>query len=381
MRVFAFAIDLLFLSILTIAILPTTYEGRGRPSEVAITCVVWLWFIYFVFFDWRFHGTPGKRMLGLSVVGTGAKYSFLRMSLRALLTLCLPVAVGLLGGFAAGDSRFGLAIALLIRSIFQLANPVSILVLGGNRGFVDRITKTEVRIGSSRSCHRDVLKRGWVFAFAIPVIGGLAITVLDCMCYGALTPKLNSSLGILPKPTGANVTAVVSWENPGGEFKAACIAPGFRQLSTEVLSIQIDTLSKNPFTVENTDLIVNPIDATNLKLTDGIPIIRITTTSWVSPASYSTIAKNIALCDASVMDDGKHSTVVIQFDQFDDYGFFSIMRNQYTVLGIDRKGSNVSWAMADLRPGMGVSVSVSTDLGGFALLGRGNVRERILGGN
>lgn len=385
LRTFAFAIDALFLGILTIAILPFSYQVPGRPSEFIITCVVWLWFIYFVLFDWWFHGTPGKRMLGLKLVARGVKLSsfksLLVTLLRTFLTLFLPVVAGIWMGnlFSANLSRIGLATKLMVQAVFQLAGPVSILVLGGNRGFADRATYTEVRIGRgiSRSSHRSMRTRDWVFACTLPIAGGLAIAITGYIFGGSII-SLNSQFQIPAKPTGKDLSTVLSWEDPGGVFKAACLAPGFRDLSKDVQSVQVDTLSENPFTVGNTDLVINPVDATNLAQTDGLPIIRITTTSWISPASYSMITRNLARCYGSALDEGKHSTVVIQFEQLDDYGFFILVRHQNTILGVDRKASSAYWNMTDLQPKVGASINISSDLGGYALLGRAGLREAFL---
>jgi uncharacterized RDD family membrane protein YckC len=113
LRAFAFAIDGLFLGILTVAFLPFLYEAdAGGPSEFAITCVVWLWFVYFAFFDWRFRGTPGKRMLGLRVLVRGAKFGFLKQLLRAFLTLLLPVVAGAWWGSCFRPALLGLALPL-----------------------------------------------------------------------------------------------------------------------------------------------------------------------------------------------------------------------------------------------------------------------------
>jgi hypothetical protein len=214
----------------------------------------------------------------------------------------------------------------------------------------------------------------------LPFIAGITFASYGYIAFGVIAPPSNSSFGIPAKPIGKDMTAVLSWDDPGGAFKASCLAPGFRDLSEEVLSVQVDTLSKNPFTAENTDLIVNPIDASNLAHTDGLPLIRITTTSWVSPAAYSRIERNLASCYAANSDDGEHSTIVIQFNQIDDYGFFVMVRHQFTILGVDRKASNAYWGMADLRPKAGTSIFISSDLGGYALLARGTIREHFLDG-
>jgi hypothetical protein len=382
MRAFAFAIDALFLGVLTVAFLPWVYEGDvSGPSEFVITCVVWLWFAYFLFLDWRFHGTPGKRMLGLRLLVPGARFSFLWLLLRTALTLLLPVVAGTWMGnfFPASPSRFAFAALVFIKAALLLANPVSILVLGGNQGFADRLARTELRIGrrASRPGRRDADARSWVYASTLPFAAALAISVLGYILGGNLLPA-GPPFRLPAKPTGERVTTSLSWADPGDVLKSACLTPGFRDLSREVQSLRIDTLSRNPFTAENTDLLVDPIDAANLQKSDGLPIVRITTTSWVSPASYSMIARNLARCYGTALDDGKHSTTVIQFEQFDDYGFFYVVRSQFTMLSVDRKGSGGSWNITDLRPSAAVDLQVSSDLGGYALLGEWDIRDRLL---
>ena len=342
MRAFAFAIDALFLGVLTVAFLPWVYGDVSGPSEFVITCVVWLWFAYFLFLDWRFHGTPGKRMLGLRLLVPGARFSFLRQLLRTVLTLLLPVVAGTwMGNFLpASPSRFAFAALVFIKAALLLANPVSILVLGGNQGFADRLARIEVRIGrrASRPGRRDADARSWVYASTLPFAAALAISVLGYILGGNLLPA-GPPFRLPAKPTGERITTSLSWADPGDVLKSTCLTPGFRDLSREVQSLRIATLSRNPFTAENTDLLVNPIDAANLQKSDGLAIVRITTTSWVSPASYSLIARNLARCYGTALDDGKHSTTVIQFEQLDDYGFFYVVRSQFTMLSVDRKGS------------------------------------------
>jgi len=352
MRTFAFAMDILLLGVLTVAILPA-YQGRGGPSEFTITFVVWLWLIYFVFFDWQFHGTPGKRMLGLRLVVQRAKFNLLTVSLRTFLTLFVPVVGGVLVGnlFTTRVSRIGFAAAYWVRGTFLLAIPVSILVLGGNRGFADRVMRTEVRLGrrTARSSHRNVTLRSWVLASTLPFIGGFAIAIFGYTFTGIMFPR-NSSFHVPAKPTGTEVNAGLFWSDPKGIFKADCLAPGFRHLSKEVLSVDMETVSNNPFTAKDTDIVVNPMDVANLQKAHGLSVLQITTTSWVSPAAYMLIMRNLARCYGPNLDEGKHGTFVIQFLQRDEYGFFFTIRSRSTVLGVDEKSSTAYYSVADLQP-------------------------------
>lgn len=384
MRTFAFAIDILLLAFLTIVALTFYPEVQGRPSEFVIRCVVWLWFIYFLFFDWRFKGTPGKRMLGLRLVSQKSKNDFVEVLLRTVLTLLVPLIGGIWIGslFTHSISRIGFAAWVLVQTSFLLAIPYSVLVLGGNRGFADRATDTEVRFWPrrGRSIDCDVTLRSWVLAATLPIAGGLAIATCGFILEGIVFP-LNPSIHIPLKPTGTELNSRLFWNDPKGIFKAHCLTPGFRDPSKDVFSVEIETLSNNPFTTKNTDFPVNPIDAANLQKAGGLALMRITTSSLVSPADYTLMLVNLSKCSGAALSDGEHVTRVIQFRQVNDYGFFATERLQNTVLGMDRKSSSADWTLSDLRPKSFYVVSINLELGAYALLGEGSIRERALYGN
>jgi hypothetical protein len=380
LRTFAFSIDILFLFVLTIVALPFAYQADGEPSEFIITCVVWSWFIYFVLFDWRFKGTLGKRMLGLRIDSQTIKFHFIRIVIRTILTMLLPVLVGIGIGkiLNSSPSKFGMAEAIFVRVVLISANFASIVFLGGNQGFADRITHTAViyENGTSSSYYKHITKRNWLFAYTIPFIGGLAYALIVYVVGGNFS--LNNNFRIPEKPTGTRAVTEYSWKDPNEIIKSECIEPGFRDLSKEVHSIQVETVSNNPFKADGTNLVVNQIDADNLKLVGGLPYLRITTTPWISPASYSRIVSNLAKCYGGVLEDGKHSTAVIQFEKLYDYGFFVIVQHQNTILGVQRRESRLMWGISDLNPRAATGFYVSQDLAGYALLGEWSTRENML---
>lgn len=380
LRTFAFSIDILFLLILTIGALPFIYQADGEPSEFTITCVVWLWFIYFVLFDWRFRATLGKRMLGLRVDSETIKFHFIRIVIRTILTMLLPMLAGIGIGRILNNSpsKFGMAEAIFVRVVFIAANFASIIFLGGNQGFADRITHTSVKYekGNSSSCYKNATKRNWLFACTVPLIGGFAYALIIYAIGGNFS--LNNNFRVPEKPSGTRAVIEYSWTDPNDIMESECIEPGFRDLSEEVQSVKVKTVSNNPFKADGTNLVVNQIDADNLKQVTSLPYLQITTTPWVSPASYSRIVSNLARCYAGGLEDGKHSTTVIQFEKLYDYGFFVIVQYQNTILGVQREGPGLTWNISDLNPRAATAVYVSQDLAGYALLGEWSIRDDMI---
>ena len=64
------------------------------PNAAFSMAIVWAWFLYFMPFDWRFAGTPGKLIVGLRLRNAGTGVSgFVKYLLRSLATIIVPVAI------------------------------------------------------------------------------------------------------------------------------------------------------------------------------------------------------------------------------------------------------------------------------------------------
>lgn len=58
------------------------------PNAAFSMAIVWAWFLYFMPFDWRFAGTPGKLIVGLRLRNAGTGVSgFVKYLLRSLFRL------------------------------------------------------------------------------------------------------------------------------------------------------------------------------------------------------------------------------------------------------------------------------------------------------
>src|SRR5882724_5242110 len=91
-RLVAFLVDLALLSLFTFAIVDLLYKSQViKPSAITSMAIVWAWFFCFVFFDWRFAGTPGILLLGLRLRGGDGRVTLIKSLARSLLTLIVPV--------------------------------------------------------------------------------------------------------------------------------------------------------------------------------------------------------------------------------------------------------------------------------------------------
>lgn len=98
-RTLALFIDLFLIGVALFASV-SWYQASEEPSGDilpfqlgrVLMVALWLVFLYFVFFDWRFKGTVGKRFVGLTVTTEERhRISFCRSFIRTFLSLPLPV--------------------------------------------------------------------------------------------------------------------------------------------------------------------------------------------------------------------------------------------------------------------------------------------------
>lgn len=383
LRILAFLIDVAFLAVITVSGLFVYNASYGAPPEVIITVVVWLWFLYFVFFDWRFHGTLGKRLFGLKIVSRGKEFSILTSFIRTFLSVILPVVAATWFGSAligAGSpSRF--VAGFWLRETLLWVSPVSILVLGGSQGIADWITRTGVGYEGDKDLGRPTmnLRRGALVCL-IPVVCGFALSIAAYVGVGSsMLPGRFSPIRLPDKPNGKALTRTMSWVDPETSGALWTILPmGISKPSAVIQSIRIETLSRNPFRAEDRNILGHPEDSRTLQQIDGLPVLCIGVAPWTSPAAYGLIAKNLAEFQARDVPPGQRRLTVVQFVQLEDYGFFFVKQTQNTLLGVEKNEANVIWGFTDLKPASGIGIPLSLDLGRYALLGDGATRELFI---
>lgn len=94
-RLVAFILDFVLFGLTTIGVAWLLFETRlTRPSALTSMALVWSWIWLFVLLDWRFAGTPGKKIMGLRLKGrAGESPSFLGCVARNLLTFVVPLSI------------------------------------------------------------------------------------------------------------------------------------------------------------------------------------------------------------------------------------------------------------------------------------------------
>jgi hypothetical protein len=383
LRIIGFCIDVGLLAVVTVVGLNVYRTRYGAPSEMIITLVVWVWFFYFVFFDWHLSGTVGKRLFGLKLVSRRNKLTVLRSFIRTFLSTAAPVIVAARLGNAliVLGSRNSFLAGFGLREAILLVNPISILVLGGHQGVVDRITKTEIvyehRKGDVK--HQPVSLRNWALVCLVPLVFGLALSTIAYIGVGGSSFSWDNKLtpiSIPPKPSGNGMIAVWSWQDPETNSALWATLPlGIRNPADVIESINIQTLSRNPFKGEDTNVFLYPEDIRTLQQVEGLPVLRISLAPLTSPAVYGVIVQNLAGYEAQSIAPNQRRLTVIKFQHVDDYGFFAVREVQYTLLGVQRTDSSVIWNFTDLKPRGEIGIQVGLDSGQLALLGDGATRE------
>ena len=151
-RTLALFIDLFLIGVALFASV-SWYQASEEPSgdilpfQLARVLMVALWlvFLYFVFFDWRFKGTVGNRFVGLTVTTEEkSRISFCRSFIRTFLSLPLPViSVAYLFSWIVGDSQATTRLFMgdFLKNVVVSFVPISILFFEGNQSIADRLTR------------------------------------------------------------------------------------------------------------------------------------------------------------------------------------------------------------------------------------------------
>lgn len=372
-RVLAFALDLVFLAVITGASLFAYRRIYGEPSEFMLMGAAWLWILYFVFYDWYFHGTPGKRFFGLKVISQKGQFDFVKSFLRTLLTIVVPVILTWFGStITATESRSRWIAAMFLRDVAVLLVPISILVFGGNQGLIDKALRTAVKYERDSDTHRPAInKRTWIKLCSLTLLFGLALSGVD---YVAIW-KANI-FNPLPAPNGKMVLSTRIVED--SETTAALwtqLPKGLQNPAETVQAIAFLELSRNPFIAKNTQMLIpTEIRQALQQVNSEVRVLRVELISSASPAVYSLIMRNFSELLANGLLPNQSRVGVLRFGQTEDYGLFILTQSRNTVIYVTRtKDSNVI-TFTDLNPPDN-EISMNADLVRWLLLGDGDIRE------
>lgn len=164
-RFVAFVLDLSVLSLFTYAIGDLLFRYHVvTPSGVLSLVSMWAWFLVFVLFDWRFHGTPGKLLTGLRLKHREmGKLDFVRCLLRSLLILIVPITIA---GRITGILTYSKTVSFVLWSVaLTLLSflPISMAMSGG-QSVVDLLLKIYVlpKRSTSKTYPASLDRRKWL---------------------------------------------------------------------------------------------------------------------------------------------------------------------------------------------------------------------------
>ena len=175
-RLIAFSIDFLLFGLTTIGLMTVLFETWAvRPSALTAMAILWIWILSLVLLDWRFAGTPGKRIMGLRLKTTGYKRpSFLGCLARNLLTFVVPLC---LSGYILSIltfSRWKQSVEWSVAIALLSLVPLSIAFSGGQSlpDLILRLTVLPERAAAAQfSAVLD--KRRWLFLTLASVLMGV----------------------------------------------------------------------------------------------------------------------------------------------------------------------------------------------------------------
>ena len=229
---------------------------------------LWATFFYFVLFDWRFKGTLGKKLCGLTVVPTeGRRIDFCKSFLRVFATFVLPIIFGsYLQGAIVGDGssriRFLLGNGLGDAVIFFI--PMSIIFFGGNQSIADKILGVSVQRRRHRlKAIQNTTQNAWVLwvrrnTWALLIGSSLALSFLSTALLYSGAWRM-AVFGLPEKPPAKDIEQIRSVEAPESIGKLWTFLPlGLKQPASILRNIQIFEMSPNPFSFRVEDSRTNP---------------------------------------------------------------------------------------------------------------------------
>lgn len=164
LRMLALLADLLLISAVSFVILIAYSDFQQEHPGLTFAATLWVTFLYFVLFDWRFKGTLGKKLCGLRVTSLeGSQIDFCKSFLRVFLTFLFPIICGSflqekIVGEDTSRIRFFVGNGVGFALIFLI--PMSIIFFKGDQSIADRILGVSVH---RRMPRLQSTQNAWVF--------------------------------------------------------------------------------------------------------------------------------------------------------------------------------------------------------------------------
>lgn len=380
-RTLALLIDLFLIGVVlfvSVSWYQTSEQPSGDILQIQLGRILmgalWLAFLYFVFFDWWFKGTVGKRFVGLTVTTEErGRISFCRSFIRTFLSLPLPVISGayLFSWIAAGtQSTVRVFIADLFKNSVVSLVPLSILMFEGNQSIADRLTQVLTR-GTHvvvRAEHEpvnllpNIEPRRWVKLCCFNFGWALLFAIL-------FLPVVKD----LSKPPG---NATLTWTVPDQQGIATLwmvLPMGMKEPMFGIRRIELLNVSPNPFTFQAegshfTGLLTN-LELNKVKV---MPVLRVTLTRERPLQVKLLIVRNyMSLVSGKTPIDRRPSYGVLQLATESNFGLFEIDQDENILLCYTASGKDPVDFYTDIRPHGKIQFPVSIDKTAFLLVGAG----------
>lgn len=313
-RAVAFLVDLGFLSLATFSIFSLLRRFDIILRAPALMLVVWLWFLYFVFYETFRHSTLGKRLFGLTLVfdRSGAT-RFYACFVHNSLSLVAPLIVS---DLLVQGVRFPSTAAAFVSIGVVALGPVSILFLGDARGIADRIAGVAVEeTGKGDSVRSRAGRSQWLCV----CLSCLMITVYLYMATGFIERRLRSVSDVL------NVGLAHAQHPTMAELLWVHLPMGLRNPSTYVTDIGVWDWSPNPIRVDPAaDLLLLPPYADEVARLNQMRIVRVSLSAAATSIVRTRLLGNFERWyAANTPPEALPAFVLLQLASDEDYGLFT----------------------------------------------------------
>lgn len=382
-RALALFIDIALIGVVLFIFMSWYEANADRPQDIlqirvgrVLMLVLWLAFLYFVLFDWRFKGTLGKRFLRLTVMGVGeGKTTFERSFIRNFLSLPLPViSAVLLSHWISGDSLQGIRFFVgdATKNALLSFVPLSILFLEGNQSAADRLTNTAIRAEHEAA---NLLPRIRVKTWALLCFCNLAWALLYAsLWYLAVTKPFLSGPSKAPPP-GAQASWVVN--DPQSAAALWAVLPmGLKEPTFGIRRIELLEESPNPFTfrAEESHFITRLNPEPDLSHVNTMPVIRVVLTRDLPLQVKILVVQNfLTYVGKNTPREHRPAFSLLQIATEKEFGLFGIdQQENILVCWSIRENSDDAWDFfTDVQPHGSISFPISLDKTGFLLIGAG----------
>lgn len=380
-RALALFIDLSLIGVALFASMSWYQANIEQPQDIlqiqngqVLMLALWLAFLYFVFFDWRFKGTLGKRFVGLTVTTEEkSKISLCRSFIRAFLSFPLPIISAvflnqwIVGG---GDSAVRILIGDALKNALLSFVPLSILFFEGNQSIADRLTRLVVRAEHEAiNLLPKIRLKTWILLCS----SNLAWAFLFASLYYLALFKPLGNGPSKPLPRGAQAEWLVT--DPQAAAALWTILPmGLKEPMYGIKRIDLVEASPNPFTfqAEESHFLTRLNPEPYVKTLKEMPIVRVTLTRERPLQVKLVVVQNFATYVGQKTPMKRRPAFsVLQIATEKKFGLFSIDQRENILLCWMGSGNNAVDFYTDVRPHGSIQFPVSIDEIGFLLAGAG----------